>query len=39
MDRLGRIARRGDKIDVENWVIWVKKMDGRRVTEVELQKL
>jgi CBS domain containing-hemolysin-like protein len=39
MDRLGRIAKRGDKIDVENWIIWVRKMDGRRVTEVELQKV
>ncbi len=38
MDRLGRIARRGDKIDVDNWIILVKKMDGRRVTEIELQK-
>jgi CBS domain containing-hemolysin-like protein len=39
MDRLGRIPRRGDKVDVDNWIIWIKKMDGRRVTEVELQKL
>ena len=39
MDRLGRIAKRGDKIDVDNWVIWVKRMEGRRVTEVELQRL
>lgn len=39
MDRLGRIARRGDKLDVDNWIILVKKMDGRRVTEIELQKL
>ncbi len=38
MDRLGRIARRGDKVDVDNWIILVKKMDGRRVTEIELQK-
>ncbi|MGI8513852.1 MAG: hemolysin family protein [Acidimicrobiia bacterium] len=39
MDRLGRIARKGDKVDVENWTIWVKQMDGRRVTELELQKI
>jgi CBS domain containing-hemolysin-like protein len=39
MDRLGRIARRGDKVDIENWILWVKKMDGRRITEIELQKL
>jgi len=39
MDRLGRIARKGDKVDVENWTIWVRKMDGRRVTELELQKI
>ncbi len=39
MDRLGRIARKGDRVDVENWTIWVRKMDGRRVTELELQKL
>jgi len=39
MDRLGRIARKGDRVDVENWTIWVKQMDGRRVTELELQKI
>ncbi|MGI8518501.1 MAG: hemolysin family protein [Acidimicrobiia bacterium] len=39
MDRLGRIARKGDRVEVENWTICVKQMDGRRVTELELQKI
>jgi CBS domain containing-hemolysin-like protein len=36
MDRLGRIPRRGDRIEHEGWVLRVRRMDGRRVAEVEL---
>lgn len=38
MDRLGRIPRRGDRIEEGPWVMRVRRMDGRRVTEVELLK-
>jgi CBS domain containing-hemolysin-like protein len=36
MDRLGRIPRRGDHIEHDRWVLRVRRMDGRRVAEVEL---
>lgn len=36
MDRLGRIPRRGDRVEHEGWVLRVRRMDGRRVAEVEL---
>jgi CBS domain containing-hemolysin-like protein len=36
MDRLGRIPRRGDKIEHDRWVLRVRRMDGRRVAEVEV---
>jgi CBS domain containing-hemolysin-like protein len=38
MDRLGRIPRRGDRVEEAGWVMRVRRMDGRRVTEVELLK-
>lgn len=36
MDRLGRVPRRGDRIQVGEWTLRVRRMDGRRVKEVEL---
>ncbi len=36
MDRLGRIPRRGDRIQFGEWIIRVRRMDGRRIKEVEL---
>jgi CBS domain containing-hemolysin-like protein len=38
MNRLGRIPRRGDRVEESGWVMRVRRMDGRRVTEVELLK-
>jgi CBS domain containing-hemolysin-like protein len=38
MDRLGRIPRRGDRMEFEGWVLRVRRMEGRRVAEVELLK-
>ena len=38
MDRLGRIPRRGDRVEHEGWVIRVRRMEGRRVAEVEVLK-
>jgi CBS domain containing-hemolysin-like protein len=38
MNRLGRIPRRGDRVEEGGWVMRVRRMDGRRVTEVELLK-
>lgn len=38
MDRLGRIPRRGDRIEYDGWVLRVRRMEGRRVAEVELLK-
>ena len=38
MDRLGRIPRRGDRIEFEGWVVRVRRMEGRRVAEVEVLK-
>ena len=38
MDRLGRIPRRGDRLEFEGWVLRVRRMEGRRVAEVELLK-
>lgn len=36
MDRLGRVPRRGDRIQFGEWIIRVRRMDGRRIKEVEL---
>jgi CBS domain containing-hemolysin-like protein len=36
MDRLGRIPRKGDRIEHDRWVLRVRRMDGRRVAEVEM---
>lgn len=36
MDRLGRIPRRGDRIEHDRWVLRVRRMEGRRVAEVEV---
>jgi CBS domain containing-hemolysin-like protein len=36
MDRLGRVPRRGDHVEHDRWVLRVRRMDGRRVAEVEL---
>jgi CBS domain containing-hemolysin-like protein len=36
MDRLGRVPRRGDRIQFGDWIIRVRRMDGRRIEEVEL---
>jgi CBS domain containing-hemolysin-like protein len=36
MDRLGRVPRRGDRIQYGEWTLRVRRMDGRRVKEVEL---
>ena len=38
MDRLGRIPRRGDRVEHEGWVIRVRRMEGRRIAEVEVLK-
>jgi CBS domain containing-hemolysin-like protein len=38
MDRLGRIPRRGDWVEHDTWVIRVRRMEGRRVAEVEVLK-
>ena len=38
MDRLGRVPRRGDRLEFEGWVLRVRRMEGRRVAEVELLK-
>ena len=38
MDRLGRIPRRGDRLEFDGWVLRVRRMEGRRVAEVELLK-
>jgi magnesium and cobalt exporter, CNNM family len=38
MDRLGRIPRRGDWVEHDNWVIRVRRMEGRRIAEVEVLK-
>ncbi len=38
MDRLGRIPRRGDRLEFEGWVLRVRRMEGRRVAEVEVLK-
>jgi CBS domain containing-hemolysin-like protein len=38
MDRLGRIPRRGDRMEFDGWVLRVRRMEGRRVAEVELLK-
>ena len=37
MDRLGRVPRRGDRVEAEGFEMTVRRMDGRRVREVELQ--
>ncbi|MDP3984460.1 MAG: hemolysin family protein [Acidimicrobiia bacterium] len=36
MDRLGRVPRRGDRVQHGEWTVRVRRMDGRRVQEVEL---
>lgn len=38
MDQLGRIPRRGDRMEFDGWVLRVRRMEGRRVAEVELLK-
>jgi CBS domain containing-hemolysin-like protein len=38
MDRLGRIAKRGDEVEAEGWRVRVTRMDGRRVGEVEITR-
>ncbi|MGA7228013.1 MAG: hemolysin family protein [Acidimicrobiia bacterium] len=39
MDRLGRIPRRGDIVTTDKHEIGVRRMDGRRVREVEVRSL
>ncbi len=39
MDRLGRIPRRGDSVAGDGFLMTVRRMDGRRVREVELRTL
>ncbi|HKX74860.1 MAG TPA: hemolysin family protein [Acidimicrobiia bacterium] len=36
MDRLGRVPRRGDRVQQGDWTLRVRRMDGRRIQEVEL---
>lgn len=36
MSELGRVPRRGDRVDGSNYEMTVRRMDGRRVREVEL---
>lgn len=36
MDRLGRVPRRGDRVQHGDWTLRVRRMDGRRIQEVEL---
>jgi CBS domain containing-hemolysin-like protein len=36
MDRLGRVPRRGDRIEDRGWRLRVRSTDGRRVGEVEI---
>ncbi len=36
MDRLGRLARRGDEVEADGWRVRVTRVDGRRVGEVEI---
>lgn len=36
MEQLGRIPRRGDRVEGQGWVMRVKRMDGRRIAELEL---
>ena len=38
MDQLGRIPRPGDRMEYEAWVLRVRRMEGRRVAEVEVLK-
>jgi CBS domain containing-hemolysin-like protein len=38
MEQLGRIPRRGDRVEGEGFVLRVRRMDGRRVAELELKK-
>jgi CBS domain containing-hemolysin-like protein len=38
MDQLGRIPRPGDRMEYEGWVLRVRRMEGRRVAEVEVLK-
>ncbi|MGQ0849949.1 MAG: hemolysin family protein, partial [Actinomycetota bacterium] len=38
MNRLGRIPHRGDRVEQQDWVLRVRRMDGRRVAEVEIVK-
>ena len=36
MDRIGRIPETGDRVDDERWTMRVRRMDGRRVSEVDV---
>jgi CBS domain containing-hemolysin-like protein len=36
MDSLGRIPHQGDRVEHEGWTMRVRRMEGRRVDEVEL---
>jgi CBS domain containing-hemolysin-like protein len=36
MDQLGRVPRRGDRVQHGAWTLRVRRMDGRRIEEVEL---
>jgi CBS domain containing-hemolysin-like protein len=39
MDILGRIPHRGDRLDMKGWILRVRRMDGRRVDEVDLVRV
>ncbi len=36
MDQLGRVPRRGDTVETTRFQMTVRRMDGRRVREVDL---
>ena len=36
MQRLGRVPRKGDAVEVDGWVLRVLEVDGRRVDRVQL---
>lgn len=38
MDRLARVPKRGDTVIQEDWVIRVRRMERRRVAEVEIER-
>ncbi len=38
MERLERVPRRGDRVEFDGWVLRVRRMDGFRVAEVEVER-